>query len=301
MKGLASLLIPSTRAFTNGTLIPSYLCDLRDLMAGGPQSLGDVIPLLKEDDSQAKIAGYHKVETNATGYAAQNLCTAMLAENTVFAVTGNQFMVKTLGGENLLGVIVWMQDYPPNFKGYPRRIGQFTSPGKNMMQYPYRCGQTIVHTATLDDDATVKSQTDVMTWNTPACGVWGQMMEVRGVCVTDKGYGKFQVKVPTGGIAPAESLNATAGCDLYGNVNPLVAAGGAVALPAAGAEAQMPAATIAMPMGTMPAAAAKPSPVPVPVAQQKNGVNGTASVSVSSAWVPAVSVVIAFINFTLLL
>ncbi|KAJ1561890.1 hypothetical protein HK405_002090, partial [Cladochytrium tenue] len=66
------------RAFTNGTLIPSYLCDLEDLRIGSPASLGAVVPLLVEDaaNSMAAIAGYHH---RASPYTAQDLCTASIA------------------------------------------------------------------------------------------------------------------------------------------------------------------------------------------------------------------------------
>ena len=39
--------IQETLAFTNGSLIPSYLCNPNALDNGGPTSLGSIIPLLK--------------------------------------------------------------------------------------------------------------------------------------------------------------------------------------------------------------------------------------------------------------
>ncbi|KAI9353874.1 hypothetical protein BDR26DRAFT_849381 [Obelidium mucronatum] len=204
-------------AFTNGTLIPPYLCDLKDMMKGGPKSLGDIIPLLKEDDAQEKIAGYHKLTSKINGgYPAQKLCTAEFVNG--FQAEGNRVVVKTTtmlteGGkqvpDELVGLIVWIQDFPPSLKGFPRRIGEFTSAGKNMMHYPYRCGQTLVHTDALNDEAAIKSQSDDMIWNAPECGVFGEMVEVRGVCVTEKGFGTFSKQIPTGGIRAAEKL---AGC-----------------------------------------------------------------------------------------
>ncbi|KAJ3086175.1 hypothetical protein HK100_008787 [Physocladia obscura] len=195
---LASAL--TATAFTNGTLIPPYICDLDDLAKGGPKSLGDVIPLLQEGDAQAKIAAYHHLLTNATGYAAQNLCTAVLdSNNGLYSASHNNFTIHTLGGERLIGLIVWIQDFPHGNTTEPRRIGKITHPGLNMIHYPYKCGQTIVHATALDDDALVKSQSDVIGWRAPRDGVFGGFVQVRGVCVTANGYGKFAVDVSTGG------------------------------------------------------------------------------------------------------
>ncbi|KAJ3016596.1 UNVERIFIED_CONTAM: hypothetical protein HDU68_012119 [Siphonaria sp. JEL0065] len=196
---VAAVATQSVIAFTNGTLLPPYLCDLKDQLHGAPQSLAQVIPLLQEDDAQAKIAGYHKVENNSTGYASQNLCTAEIINNAAFGAE-NKFIVRTKGGEPLLGLIVWIQDNPPTLPG-PRRIGQITDPGLNMMLYPYRCGQTIVHSTVLDDDAKIKSQTDPFTWKATDIdgGIYGGQVEVRGICVTDNGFGKFKIPISTGG------------------------------------------------------------------------------------------------------
>ncbi|KAJ3308404.1 hypothetical protein HDU76_003978 [Blyttiomyces sp. JEL0837] len=78
--------IPSSFAFTNGTFIPAYLCSLKDLGMGSPQSLGNVIPLFQEDDAMALIAGYH--HKNAAPYTAQNLCTASLVGTPMMGGTG---------------------------------------------------------------------------------------------------------------------------------------------------------------------------------------------------------------------
>ncbi|KAJ3066935.1 hypothetical protein HDU99_003690, partial [Rhizoclosmatium hyalinum] len=150
-------------AFTNGTLIPGYICNLRDLAHGSPTSLGAIIPLLVEDDSQAKIAGYHQLLTNATRYAAQDLCTATITPASTTAPIEFNVIVKTLGGEHLIGLIVWIQtDVVKN----PQRIGTFKKAGLNMLRYPYEgCGETIVHSKALDDDAVVKSESGAILWS----------------------------------------------------------------------------------------------------------------------------------------
>ncbi|KAJ3285456.1 hypothetical protein HDU79_007321 [Rhizoclosmatium sp. JEL0117] len=226
-------------AFTNGTLIPGYICNLRDLAHGSPTSLGAIIPLLVEDDSQAKIAGYHQLLTNATRYAAQDLCTATITPASTTAPIEFNVIVKTLGGEHLIGLIVWIQtDVVKN----PQRIGTFKKAGLNMLKYPYEgCGETIVHSKALDDDAVVKSESGAILWS-PVSPVSMKKVEcssggmsygslggsgenessskeygdtksgeknlkkecmgsvvVRGVCVTAKGYGKFAIPLKLSG------------------------------------------------------------------------------------------------------
>ncbi|KAJ3198190.1 hypothetical protein HDU82_001275 [Entophlyctis luteolus] len=75
-----------------------------------------------------------------------------------------------------------------------------------MMLYPYQCGQTLVHTTALNDDAKVKSQSDVMVWTPPVCGVYGTFVEARGVCITNKGYGKFQIQIPTNNVGSVAAI-----------------------------------------------------------------------------------------------
>ncbi|TPX77985.1 hypothetical protein CcCBS67573_g00773 [Chytriomyces confervae] len=192
-------LIASTSAFTNGTLLPSYLCDLNAQAKGAPTSLAQVLPMLQEADSRVKIAGYHQVKS--APYSSQDLCTAAFEVGSVMQETTNSFVVKTKGGEGLLGLLVWAQDYPSNSNG-PRRIGTITNPGLNMVHYPYGlCGETIVHEKTLDDEAFYKSQSAPFTWRVPDCGIHGDFIEIRGICVTEKGFGKFAVQIPTSGVA----------------------------------------------------------------------------------------------------
>ncbi|KAJ3199723.1 hypothetical protein HDU83_007094 [Entophlyctis luteolus] len=200
---LVALAASRAAAFTNGTLIPPYICDLTDLGMGGPASLGNVIPLLQEDDSQVKIAGYHNYASATGNYASQNLCMGALASGqAAYSATSNNFIVKTIGGEALVGLIVWVQDYPTG-STQPVRIGTMASAGLNMIIYPYKCGETIVHAKTLDDEAAVASQSDVFNWIPPSTGVFGTFVEIRGVCITDNGYGKFQTQIPTGGVGAA--------------------------------------------------------------------------------------------------
>ncbi|KAJ1561891.1 hypothetical protein HK405_002091 [Cladochytrium tenue] len=187
------------RAFTNGTLLPPYLCDLEDLRNGSPPSLGAVVPLLVEDaaNSMATIAGYHH---RTSPYTAQDLCTASIATANQPNVTATtQFIVSTKNaGDPLIGLIAWVQDVPA--AGLPRRIGTVTTPGLNMIYYPYRgcgnIGQTIVHSTALNDAAAVATQSAPFTWNLGADGVAGSTVQIRGVCVTDMGYGPFTVSLP---------------------------------------------------------------------------------------------------------
>ncbi|KAJ1547359.1 hypothetical protein HK405_006056 [Cladochytrium tenue] len=189
----------SARAFTNGTLIPSYLCDLEDLRIGSPASLGAVVPLLVEDaaNSMAAIAGYHH---RVSPYTAQDLCTASIATANQPNVTATtQFIVSTKNTtDKLIGLVAWVQDLPA--AALPRRIGTITTPGLNMIYYPYRgcgsIGQTIVHSTALDDASAVKSQSAPFTWNLGTDGVAGSTVMVRGICITRMGYGPFAISLP---------------------------------------------------------------------------------------------------------
>ncbi|KAJ1542536.1 hypothetical protein HK405_009921 [Cladochytrium tenue] len=205
-------------AFTNGTLIPSYLCDLEDLRIGSPASLGGVIPYLVEDGAMAAIAGYHH---RASPYTAQDLCTASIAtagQTTVTATTS--FVVSTLNAtDSLIGLLAWVQDVPAT--GAPRRIGTITTPGLNMIYYPYRgcgsVGQTIVHSTALDDDAALKNQSAAFTWALGADGVSGTTVQLRGICITRLGFGPFTVSLTAATAVANTYTGGTTGYDGSGS------------------------------------------------------------------------------------
>ncbi|KXS11463.1 hypothetical protein M427DRAFT_72922 [Gonapodya prolifera JEL478] len=191
-------------AFTNGSLIPSYICDVFDQANGAPQSLGQVVPYLQEDDGMAAIAGYH--HHFMAPYAALDLCTASICNGTeVTQTTTFQVSVKNTS-QVLVGLIVWIQDMPA--ANMPRHIGTIISPGKNMMLYPWRgCGKmgsTIVQSAPLNDGNPTPQMSSPFTWTLGSDGIAGTMVEVRGVCITQGptggksqgGYGKFAIQVP---------------------------------------------------------------------------------------------------------
>jgi hypothetical protein len=125
----------------------------------------------------------------------------------------------------LLGLLVWIQDYPNGPTGMPRRIGTFSDPGVGMTVYPWSsCGgdSTLVHKEPLDADA---GKTPVFTWNAPKAGVQGGAVEVRGVCVVEDeggingGFGKFAVKIPvTGPVVGTGASFAAAGLQVSGGV-----------------------------------------------------------------------------------
>ncbi|KAJ3332184.1 hypothetical protein HDU93_009300 [Gonapodya sp. JEL0774] len=199
----AALLVPQAAAFTNGSLIPSYICDNFDMANGAPQSLGMVVPYLQEDDAMMKVAGYHK--NFIAPYAAQDLCSAFIVNCTEVTQTTTFQVCAKNNTQKLLGLIVWVQDFPaPNM---PRHIGTFTSPGLNMMHYPWRgCGKqgsTVVHTTALDDNNPTPQLSAKMVWNLGNDGIAGTKVQVRGVCITEGandgaggGYGKFAVDLP---------------------------------------------------------------------------------------------------------
>ncbi|KAJ3306526.1 hypothetical protein HDU76_004800 [Blyttiomyces sp. JEL0837] len=214
----ALALLPSALAFSNGTLIPGYICNLKDLAMGSPASLGQVIPLFQEDEAMGIIAGYH--HKDAAPYVAQDLCGAKTVNNAAIGATTDFLVTVKNPNEILVGLIVWIQDFPHGPTGLPRRIGKFTKAVKNMAPYPWHgCGtpgSTLVHTTALNDDLMVPTQSDPLTWMAPKEGIQGGFVQVRGVCITESkteggmggGFGKFAIDINVNGMVTNGGNNA---------------------------------------------------------------------------------------------
>ncbi|KAJ3342637.1 hypothetical protein HDU93_001617 [Gonapodya sp. JEL0774] len=193
--------------FSNGALIPSYICDLVDQKNGSPQSLGDIVPQLVEgDDAMPKAP-----------YAAQDLCTVNVVGGTGLTPT-TTFQLSTKNPAHILvGMILWVQDTAAK-----KQLGAFSNPGINMIPYPWRgCGtpnQTIVHATALDEDGNpTPNLSTLMVWNQGKTKIKAATVQVRGVCAVmgpdggQGGYGKFTVDIPVGAgaVAPAKTVAQT--------------------------------------------------------------------------------------------
>ncbi|XXQ36403.1 Reelin domain-containing protein [Plasmodiophora brassicae] len=203
---IALALVSVASAFTNGTLLPPYLCDLNLQAIGAPTSLAGVLPHLVERNATQTIAGYHRL-TVPPYTQAQNLCTIATVPGAANASNQKTFVVHAINAKQaLLGLIVWVQK--KDAMGNVRQIGHFTDPGLNMMPYPYGCGgsmnQTIVHKTALDDGAADPNQSAPITWQMGCDQIAaGEKAQVAGICVTEAmddmpggGFGRFAVDLP---------------------------------------------------------------------------------------------------------
>ncbi|KXS13845.1 hypothetical protein M427DRAFT_70971 [Gonapodya prolifera JEL478] len=203
-----NLLVAPATAFSNGGLIPSYICDLVDQAAGSPKSLGQIVPQLVEgDDAMQKVAGYHF--HFMAPYAALDLCTINVVSGAAVTPT-TVFQLATKNTSHIVvGMILWVQS---NAAAQPVQVGTFTNPGVNMIPYPWRgCGKpnaTIVHSQALDEDGNpTPNLSTLMTWSMGADKVTTPTVTVRGVCAvmgpdgTQGGYGPFSVELPVNAAA----------------------------------------------------------------------------------------------------
>ncbi|KAJ3192270.1 hypothetical protein HK101_006799 [Irineochytrium annulatum] len=219
-------LLPSALAFTHGTLLPPYLCNLKLQALGAPQSLADVIPKLVDSFTASNATAVSAVNltdsattirTNASvivsafhhqkvwPFGAQKLCTANLGDGNALTSLDDVLLTVTAINQtqSIVGLIVWIQD---RSEAVPYQIGNFADPGRNMTYYPYGCGDeaTVVHTTTLHTSAPagLKYMSPNMTWSPPEDGFATKQVSIRGICVTQAakgqpggGYGKFEVNV----------------------------------------------------------------------------------------------------------
>ncbi|KAJ3016595.1 UNVERIFIED_CONTAM: hypothetical protein HDU68_012118 [Siphonaria sp. JEL0065] len=155
-----------------------------------------------------QFARMHNVQ--AAPYLTQDLCTPAVPNGFDWST---DFQVIVNGGEALIGLMIWVQDYPPYLSGAPRRAGSFSSSGiNNLVTHSAACGHTLVHSKPLNCGVIASSNSSLLAWKAPTCGVFGQMIEVRGLCITEKGLGRFSLQVPTGGRAAAETMNSACAC-----------------------------------------------------------------------------------------
>ncbi|KAJ3192269.1 hypothetical protein HK101_006798 [Irineochytrium annulatum] len=223
---LLSLLPASALAFTNGLLLPNYLCDMELQALGAPASLGDVIPNLVDSYTSSNATAISSanltdstttIRTNASEiiatihhqkvwpFGAQKLCTANIGNaNTISSLDDVLLSVSAINQtQSIVGLIVWIQD---RSEAVPYQIGSFADPGRNMTYYPYGCGEkaTVVHTTTLHTSAPagLKYLSPNITWSPPKDGFDSNQVSIRGICITQAakgqpggGYGKFEVNV----------------------------------------------------------------------------------------------------------
>ncbi|KAJ3075384.1 hypothetical protein HDU98_008338 [Podochytrium sp. JEL0797] len=273
---LAALaLVQGTLAFTNGTLLPPYLCGPPG--DGMPKSLGGVLnfAVFNKDTPLAfnPTAGNNLMMTAATMNTAPVNTAFMLASfhNTINSIAAMQNVItvaatapltagaafamtlSSRGGIPLDGTMIYAQDMATG-----ARLGSFTDTGATFSPFP-GCGQDangnnfgMVHHQIVSATGTYTQ----LAFNAPAALTAGQVIAIKGLAVDDMGFG-FHCTMFTVGSAAATNCQVSA----TGAVLPAGAAAAAgAAAGAAGASASAGAAGAAAAGGATGAAGASSAP-----------------------------------------
>lgn len=146
MKKLFNLLLFSfvkmTTAFTNGTLLPSYLCGPPN--DGFPKSLGDILKYFHEEGADLYIANIHQQNSTTPqfGLITVNKTVDVFVENNIYDLT-----LESTSGELIEGAIVYAEDCSGN------KVGEFVEFGLSMEPFP-ACGPNnvgIVHNKEMEE------------------------------------------------------------------------------------------------------------------------------------------------------
>ncbi|KAJ3015892.1 UNVERIFIED_CONTAM: hypothetical protein HDU68_012518 [Siphonaria sp. JEL0065] len=220
---VALVLVQSTLAFTNGTLLPPYLCAPPG--DGMPKSLGGVLnfavfnkdtplafnpttannlamtPATMNDspvNTAFMLASFHNTINSIAPM--QNVISvtstnnAPLTPGTAFALT-----LSSRGGVPLDGTMIYAQDVASG-----ARLGSFTDTGAIFSAFP-GCGQDaqgnnfgMVHNQIVSAGGTYTQ----LSFNAPATLTAGQQVAIKGLAVDDNGFG-FHCQVFTVGSGAA--------------------------------------------------------------------------------------------------
>lgn len=128
-------------AFSNGTLVPSYLCGPPN--DGYPKSLGGVLKYFHEPGVDLFIANIHQQNSTIPKYdlITVNSISNIFVENQIYDLT-----LVSNSGELIVGSIVYAEDCSGN------KVGQFIEFGLSMNPFP-ACGPNnvgIVHNQVLE-------------------------------------------------------------------------------------------------------------------------------------------------------
>ena len=175
---LLLLFLPVIQAFTNGTLLPNYMCDAGRF--GYPSSLGGVLASFKISGSGLIVAGFH----NQNNIIPQkNLIRVRTIDNTsIITSHTTELVLETVNGENIDGCIIYATDINGN------RLGKFVSYGDNM-QYFRNCisspNSVAVHNMVLSETSIYHG----LKWKIPR---WHRGKVIfTGLTVSDTGFGPF--------------------------------------------------------------------------------------------------------------
>ena len=190
-----STLVSHTFAFTNGTLLPSYLCgpSKPDLATGKlvgkdglPKSLGAVLATFEIPGAALAVASYH----NQNSITAQtNLIKVTLNAATITGGQEYTLTLTTTSGSNLEGILLFAMDSAGN------KVGSFTGLADgNVSPFP-ACGPNnvgIVHNQVLSETATYAG----IVWKAPSEIETGNTIIFSGLTDTDLGFGFHMNQFP---------------------------------------------------------------------------------------------------------
>ncbi|KAI9363514.1 hypothetical protein DFJ73DRAFT_792887 [Zopfochytrium polystomum] len=192
-------------AFTNGTILPSYLCGPAN--DGLPKSLGGVIALCEEGDAQQKLAAYHGKSTSLT--ASYGLATATSTLPAVIPGQTFPITVTALGdGARLLGLLTWFEDQYG-------KLGHWAAFGPNMAAHP-QCATTLgpggtllptvaTHLLALVDATPPPADPATYTglvWQAPAV-MYSSTVMVKGLAIVHGAFGFWNATFPVQGANTA--------------------------------------------------------------------------------------------------
>ncbi|KAJ3062481.1 hypothetical protein HDU98_001621, partial [Podochytrium sp. JEL0797] len=200
--------LSTTSAFSNGTLLPAYLCST-NTNDGMPKSLGGVLQFMKHPEAAGPIiAKYHNQDSIV---AQNNVVKTTSTMKTLTPGASVPLTVNTAGTDPaapLIGVLLYAVD------DQGQKIGTFTKMGPNMSPFT-PCAPPgssdvvgIVQTVPLDDgkNKDIANQEGGIVWSAPSV-MFTRTVTFKGLAVTDTGFGfhssMFEVQgglqVPSGG------------------------------------------------------------------------------------------------------
>ncbi|KAJ1551338.1 hypothetical protein HK405_014699 [Cladochytrium tenue] len=207
---IAVALVEPVAAFTNGTILPSYLCGPAN--DGLPKSLGGVLALLQEDGSALTVAGYHgdaQQITASYGLATATSTSASITPGQTFAVS----IKSTTSGAHLLGLLAWVEDQYG-------KLGYWSAFGTGMAAHP-GCMATglggnqvpvvAVHTTALDNIDTVDPTTYTgLVWQAPAI-MYSTTVLFKGLAIIDGAFGYWNTTFTVTGATTTTAPFAASG------------------------------------------------------------------------------------------
>lgn len=179
-------IIPSiVHGFTNGTLLPYYLCS--PITDGFPKTLSDVLNSFEYEKNKLYIANIHKQNSTVSQ---EKLITVNKTSGNNYYIIPSEVVDITLvsnSGLPIVGAIIYAEDNKKN------RVGSFLTFGENMKPFS-ACGPNnvgIVQDKELSEDMYYYG----IKWQAPSFLLNGcNKIIFKGLAVTDGGFGTHETE-----------------------------------------------------------------------------------------------------------